>query len=73
MVEESKIELNRQCLFCSQSFSISVPVQDYLDWCERRKHAQEAFPYLSPSMRELIISGVCGTCFDSLFQEEEPL
>ena len=29
---------------------------------------QDAFPSLSPEEREQMISGICGKCFDSLFE-----
>ena len=31
---------------------------------------QDAMPYLSAGERELLISGVCGKCFDKMFEED---
>jgi hypothetical protein len=32
---------------------------------------QDAMPYLSAGERELLISGICETCFDKIFGSEE--
>lgn len=32
-------------------------------------HIQEAMPYLTSNQRELMISGICGDCFDEIFKE----
>lgn len=32
---------------------------------------QKAFPYLKPAERELLISGFCDSCFESMFGDEE--
>ena len=31
------------------------------------EHVQRAFPYLTPGQREMLLSGLCGDCFDKLF------
>jgi hypothetical protein len=35
-------------------------------------YIQDALPMLSADERELLISGICGHCFDTMFCEEEP-
>ena len=32
---------------------------------------QDAMPYLSADEREILISGICGECFDNMFAGEE--
>lgn len=52
---------------CGSENSIMVNPQDY----EKRQQGgliQDVMPYLSPSERELLISGVCGDCYDRLFK-----
>lgn len=35
-------------------------------------HVQDAFPHLTADQREaLFISGICGTCWDNLFGDED--
>ena len=34
-------------------------------------HIQDAFSYLSINERELLLSGICGYCFDAIFPDDE--
>lgn len=54
------------CPFCGKGQEVEVNEQDYWDW-EDGTLAQEAFPYLSADEREVLISGICHTCWDSMF------
>ena len=58
------------CPFCGKSHTVEVRAADWHDY-EDGALAQDAFPYLSASERELIISGICPTCWNSIFAEEE--
>ena len=59
-----------ECPFCGQ-----VSFVDVLDWTlmayENGELAQDAFPYLSATERETIISGICADCQASIFSEIE--
>ncbi len=62
-----------RCPFCGKAHEIEVNEMDYLDW-QDGKLAQDAFPYLSASDREMLISGICPDCWDGMFgngEEEE--
>lgn len=54
------------CPFCGKGHEILVNEDDYYDW-DDGKLAQEAFPYLSAEEREMLISGICPTCWDKMF------
>lgn len=54
------------CPFCGKAHEIEVNEIDYLDW-QDGEHAQNAFPYLSADEREMLISGICPTCWDKMF------
>lgn len=54
------------CPFCGKANEVFVNEMDYLDWCDG-KLAQHAFPYLSADEREMLISGICPTCWDDMF------
>ena len=43
---------------------------DYLDWSDGEL-AQVAFPYLSADEREMLITGICPTCWDKMFDDGE--
>ena len=55
-----------RCPFCGRANEVEVNEMDYLDW-DDGKLAQDAFPYLSASEREMLISGICPTCWDTMF------
>ena len=60
------------CPFCHKAHEVAVNEMDYLDW-QDGKLAQDAFPYLSADEREMLISGICPTCWDGMFgSDEEP-
>ena len=58
------------CPICGHANEIEVNEEDYFDWCDG-KLAQDAFPYLSPSEREKLISGICPKCWDKFYALEE--
>ena len=55
-----------QCPFCGRGNEVEVNEMDYLDWSDGML-AQEAFPHLSATERESLISGLCPTCQKSIF------
>ena len=59
-----------QCPFCGRGNEVEVNETDYWDW-EDGMLAQDAFPYLSTSEREMLISGCCPTCQNKMFGEED--
>ena len=61
------------CPFCHKAHEVAVNEMDYLDW-QDGKLAQDAFPYLSASDREMLITGIDDECWNGMFgtgEEEE--
>ena len=56
------------CPFCGHINEIAVYEDDYLDWKDG-KLVQDAFFYLSAEDREMLISGICPSCWDSMFKD----
>lgn len=56
------------CPLCGREHSVTVEFTDYLFWDEGTP-AQEAFPYLTPSEREQLISGFCQKCQRKIFKD----
>lgn len=64
--------INTTCPICGKITPVQIRrVADYKDYMLNGKHAQDAFPYLSAEEREMLISGVCGACWNNLFADEE--
>lgn len=55
------------CPFCGKVNEIVVDTVGYTMWEFGDATAQEAFPYLSADEREMLISGICPTCWDKTF------
>lgn len=60
-----------RCPMCGQVHYVEVDIADYYAWADGYKKAQEAFPYLNAHEREMLISGICHTCWDKLYPPEE--
>lgn len=59
------IEIESKCVICQDVIKLTVKAKDYSDW-QGGKHIQHAFPYINAGERELLISGICGPCFDKI-------
>ena len=61
------IEIECTCPFCGQIHIVTVEEMDYRFWEAADVPAQKAFPYLSADEREMLISGICPTCWEKTF------
>ena len=57
------VEVICRCPFCGKRNSVVVDEEDFERY-ENGAKAQDAFPYLEPDERELLISGICPSCWD---------
>ena len=63
-----------RCPFCGRGNEVEVNENDYWDW-QDGELVQVAFPYLSANEREMLISGICPTCWEKTFggaEDENP-
>ena len=58
------------CPFCGAEHSVMVEMEDYLAW-QDGELAQNAFPYLSATEREQLISHICPACQEKIFGVDE--
>lgn len=63
-----KVNLIGNCVFCDKEWTVEVNDIDVAKY-EWGALAQDAFPYLTPTERECIISGMCPTCQAKIFGE----
>ena len=54
------------CAKCGTVHTLKVNPGDVDKW-RNGELIQSAMPYLAPTERELLISGICGPCFDEMF------
>lgn len=64
------VAVERFCTGCNVRVSLKIPSRQWHSWKDGT-HIQIAMPQLSDEEREILISGVCGTCFDEMFPEDE--
>ena len=68
-INNHEVTVITTCPFCGRANEIEVNEDDYLDWQDGML-VQDAFPYLSANEREMLVSGICPTCWDSTFGGE---
>ena len=59
-----------RCPFCGRGNEVEVNEEDYWDWQDGTV-AQNAFPYLTAEEREMLISGICPDCWNSMWGSDE--
>lgn len=60
--------IEKTCCVCNEVHKIQINIDEYNNWLSGTL-AQKAFPNMSEADRELLISGVCGKCFDITIEE----
>lgn len=53
------------CPFCHKRQEVEVDTYKYILWNAGGLLIQDAFPELSPSERELLMTGICNKCWPS--------
>lgn len=64
------ITIKKTCVMCKTNHELQVNDQDLVR-LQNGEHIQDVMPYLSADERELLISGICGKCFDKVFEDDE--
>ncbi len=57
------------CHMCRTVHQLDLPKEDVDRWL-KGELIQVAMPYLEAEVRELLISGTCGDCFDKMFPDD---
>lgn len=68
MMTQEKVAI--QCVKCDNVHIILVGSNDLQRWKDGEL-IQDAMPYLSADEREILISNICGRCFEQMFGEGE--
>jgi hypothetical protein len=59
------------CTECGCSFVIPMTREQHRRLLENDGNIQDIIPEVSADLRELLIGGTCGECFDKLFSEDD--
>lgn len=68
-LERTEVTVCCTCSMCKQRKDITISAEAYRRW-QKGELIQRVMPELSADDRELLISGICGPCFDKLFKED---
>lgn len=69
LIKKNIITLEIHCKKCGSQHFIYVDLFKYAKWKEGEGLIQDMLPDLTPSQRELILSGLCNDCFNEMFSE----
>jgi len=68
-VKDSKvITIDTECPFCHEHHRVSVMKEEYDKW-KSGELIQRAFPTMRPETRELLITGICSSCWNDMEKE----
>lgn len=69
-INHKEVTIVTCCPLCRRANFVEVNEADYWAW-EDGALAQDAFPYLFAEDREMLISGICPTCWHTTFGGED--
>ena len=58
------------CRKCGKTFEFPTFKEDF-ERFEKGEGIQYVLPYISPEYRELMLSGICPTCWDEILEADE--
>ena len=58
------------CKFCGKEVTVQAEEEKFSRF-DAGAHVQDVFPDLGVNYRELMISGICGECFDQIFENDD--
>ncbi len=65
-----KMKYAVRCVHCNKNHDIWIDPADLTAWSSEGELIQDALDYLTQDERELLLSGLCGSCWDKLFPED---
>lgn len=66
-----KFKFVTECVECREVIEIEMTFEQYVAWKYKKDLVQNIFPELKPEIREILISGICPTCWNKMFKGEE--
>lgn len=61
-----------KCPYCGKVTEIEVTDEQYVKYSEGTELIQRIFPEMNPETREMLITGICPKCWDSMLSEKDP-
>jgi len=70
MIRLPIMTIRKPCVECGTVIEFDVRADDYDLWKEDGFLIQDALWYITPDKREILLSGICGDCWNIMFAEE---
>lgn len=64
-------DIEVRCRMCQTLHCFPVNASGFYQWQNENALIENALPELTTDQRELLISGICGPCFDTMFADED--
>ena len=64
--------IEKACLVCKKRVQINVDKDAYETWTRGEGYLINLMPQLTVDEREILISSICGTCYDIVCGDDEP-
>jgi hypothetical protein len=64
-MSDKLIPIEKTCIVCKVTHTLYVPETGFNKWLEGES-IQRALPELSDDDKEILLSSICGNCFDSI-------
>jgi len=68
---DAPVQVSITCWQCGEKQDVIEITHGQLKLWRDGAKIQQAFPELTPDVRELLISATCSTCFDKMFADAE--
>lgn len=59
------------CRTCGNDCVVDATDEQYVAWKEGHMLIQNAMPDIPKEQRELLLSGICGVCFNRMFRDDD--
>lgn len=66
-----KMDLTIRCVECQTPQTVSIKPGDFEKYKTGHGNIQDIFPYLLPAEREMLMSRICGDCWDRMFADHD--
>lgn len=60
-----------ECPHCHRVIELPLKERELLAWNPNETYVQTQFPQLTPSQREMLLSGLCEECWNEIFNDED--
>ena len=63
--------IDAKCPNCGKITRIDMTDEQYKMYVNGESYIQNIFPNFSPAVREMLITGICPTCWNEIFKNDE--